>query len=139
MPLECYWTRIQFQFQIGNDQMWRFYFYHNLYIFIFHILLLWIPSKPLIPGLVRYPEEGTGYPRPYSWLENFKDRGTWKATVHGIAKSQIWLSDFHSPQHWRWKSSHYNTSFLTEFLINFHQICYFFYKHAISASARYIY
>ena len=92
-----------------------------------------------IPGLGIFPEEGTGYPHHYSWLENSKDRGAWQATIHGIAKSQTWLSDFHSTQHWRWKSSHYNISFLTEFLINFYQTCYFFYKYTISASARYIY
>ena len=27
-------------------------------------------------------------------LENPMDRGAWQATVHGVAKSQIWLSDF---------------------------------------------
>ena len=28
----------------------------------------------------------------YSCLEIFKDRGAWQATVHGVAKSQTWLS-----------------------------------------------
>ena len=37
--------------------------------------------------------EGNGNPLQYSWLENFMDRGIWWATVHGIAKSQAWLSD----------------------------------------------
>ena len=32
----------------------------------------------------------------YSCLENPMDRGTWRATVHGIAKSQTQLSDKHS-------------------------------------------
>ena len=33
---------------------------------------------------------------PYSCLENPMDRGDWGATVHGIAKSQTRLSNFHS-------------------------------------------
>jgi len=41
----------------------------------------------LIPGLVRSPGEGNGYPLQYSCLENSMDRGAWGATVHGVAKS----------------------------------------------------
>ena len=47
-----------------------------------------------IPGLGRSPGEGNGNPLQYSCLENFMDRGAWWATVHGVAKSQIQLSDF---------------------------------------------
>ena len=43
-----------------------------------------------IPGLGRSPGEGKGYPLQYSGLENFMD-----CIVHGVAKSWIWLSDFH--------------------------------------------
>ena len=42
----------------------------------------------LIPGLGRSPEEASGYPLQYSCLENYIGRGTWQATVHGVAKSQ---------------------------------------------------
>ena len=38
--------------------------------------------------------EGNGTPFQYSCLENTMDRGTWYATVHGVAKSQTQLSDF---------------------------------------------
>ena len=48
-----------------------------------------------IPGLGRSPEEGNGYPLQYSGLENSTDKGAWQATVHGVAKSQTRLSDFH--------------------------------------------
>ena len=34
-----------------------------------------------------------GYPLQYSCLENPMDRGVWRATVHGVTKSQIWLRD----------------------------------------------
>ena len=44
----------------------------------------------LIPGLRRSPGEGNGYPLQYSGLENSMD-----CIVHGVAKSQIRLSNFH--------------------------------------------
>ena len=46
-----------------------------------------------IPGLGRSPGEGDGNPFQYSGLENPMDRGAWRATVHGVAKSQKRLSD----------------------------------------------
>ena len=49
----------------------------------------------LIPGSGRSPGEGNGNPLQYSCLENSMDSGAWEATVHGVAKSQIRLSNFH--------------------------------------------
>ena len=46
-----------------------------------------------IPGSGRSPGEGNGDPLQYSCLENSMDRGTWRAIVHGAAKSQTGLSD----------------------------------------------
>ena len=46
------------------------------------------------PGLGRSPGEGNGNPLQYSCLENPMDRGAWRATVHGVAKSQTQLSNF---------------------------------------------
>ena len=46
-----------------------------------------------IPGLGRSPGEGNGDLLQYSCLENSMDRGAWGATVHGVTKSQTWLSD----------------------------------------------
>ena len=40
----------------------------------------------LIPGSGRSPGEGNGYPLQCSFLESSMARGTWKATVHGVAK-----------------------------------------------------
>ena len=40
------------------------------------------------------PGEGNGYLLQYSCLENYMDRGSWRATAHGVAKSQTRLSDF---------------------------------------------
>ena len=41
-----------------------------------------------VPGLGRSPGEGNGNPFQYSCLENPMDRGAWRATDHGVAKSQ---------------------------------------------------
>ena len=38
--------------------------------------------------------EGNGNPLQDSCLENPMDGGAWRAAVHGVAKSQTWLSDF---------------------------------------------
>ena len=43
-----------------------------------------------IPGSGRSPGEGKGYPLQYSGLEN-----SMACRVHGVAKSQTRLSDFH--------------------------------------------
>ena len=40
-----------------------------------------------IPGLERSPGGGHGNPLQYPCLENPTDRGFWRATVHGVAKS----------------------------------------------------
>ena len=62
-------------------------------------LPLWLSCKEstcnagdlgLIPGLRRSSGEGKGYPLQYSGLENAMD-----CIVHGVAKSQTQLSDFH--------------------------------------------
>ena len=50
-------------------------------------------DKGLIPGLGRFPGEENGNPLQYSCLENPMDRGSWKATVHGVAKSCTQLSN----------------------------------------------
>ena len=47
----------------------------------------------LIPGLGRSPGEGHGNALQYSCLENPMNRGARQSTVHGLAKSQTWLSD----------------------------------------------
>ena len=49
----------------------------------------------LIPGLGRSPGRGHDNPLQYSCLENPMDRGAWWAIVHGVAKSQTQLNDFH--------------------------------------------
>ena len=47
----------------------------------------------LIPGSGRSPGEGHGNPFQYSCLENSMHRGAWRATVHGLTKSQTQLHD----------------------------------------------
>ena len=62
----------------------------------------WLKNLPanardpgLIPVLGNSPGEGNGTPLQYPCLENSMDRGAWRATVHGVAKSQTGLSDLH--------------------------------------------
>ena len=47
----------------------------------------------LIPGLGGAPGIGNDNPLQYSCLENSMDRGAWWDMVHGVSKSQTWLSD----------------------------------------------
>jgi len=46
-----------------------------------------IRDSGLIPGPGRSPGGGHGNPLQCSCLENPVDRGTWRATVHRVAKS----------------------------------------------------
>ena len=57
---------------------------------VFSILLPFWPLTAFLP-LVR---ESNDNPLQYSCLENPMDRGAWKAAVHGVTKSQTWLSNF---------------------------------------------
>ena len=41
-----------------------------------------------IPELERSPAEGNGNPFQCSCLENFMDRGAWRATDHGVARTR---------------------------------------------------
>ena len=49
----------------------------------------------LIPGWRRSPGEGKSYPLQYSCLENPMDKGAMQATVYGVTKSWVQLSDEH--------------------------------------------
>ena len=48
-----------------------------------------------VPGSGRFHAGEHGNPLQYPCLENPKDRGAWRAAVHGVAKSWTWLSEFH--------------------------------------------
>ena len=51
------------------------------------------PANPVDKGSFlgsgRSPGGGNGSPLQYSCLENSTDRGAWRATVHGVMKSEI--------------------------------------------------
>ena len=51
-----------------------------------------IPGLGRLPGLGRHPGVRNSNQLQYSSLENPIDRGAWKATVHGAAKSWTRLS-----------------------------------------------
>ena len=47
----------------------------------------------LTPGSVRSPGVGNSNPLQYSCLGNSMDRGSWWATIHGVAMSRTRLSN----------------------------------------------
>ena len=49
-----------------------------------------------IPGSGRSLGVGNGNPLQYSCLENSMERGAWRATVHGIAESDILNDQAHT-------------------------------------------
>ena len=51
-------------------------------------------SRSLLYLWVMVSQEGNGTPLQYSALENPMDRGAWWATVHGVAQSRTWLSNW---------------------------------------------
>ena len=53
-------------------------------------------DEALIHGLGSSSGGGHGNPLQYSCLENPMDRGAWRATVHGVAKSRTRLSTEHT-------------------------------------------
>ena len=60
----------------------------------------------LIPGLGRFPGVGLDKPIQYSCLENSMDRGTWRATVHGLQGVwQDWVTKHSTAHMWNLKSS----------------------------------
>ena len=59
--------------------------------------LQWLNSLPL----EIYNGEGNSTPLQYSCLENPIDGGAWWDAVHGVSRSQTWLSDFTFTFHFR--------------------------------------
>ena len=59
-----------------------------------------------ILGSGRSPGEGNSYPLQYSCLENSMDKGDWRATVHGVAKSRTRLLMGCSP----WSCKEFDTT-----------------------------
>ena len=49
-----------------------------------------------IPVSGRSSGEGNGNSLQYFCLENPMDRGAWRVTIHGVTKSRIQLSDYHT-------------------------------------------
>ena len=91
---------------------------YSKHISVGKVASAWAPLSlsPLFSSTVDIysPEEGNGNPAQYSCLENPMDWGAWWATVHGVAKSQIRLSDrgvcemdIYSEHQWRYLSQLY--------------------------------
>ena len=76
--------------------VWKFSNFITYWTLSFCVASLWLSSKEsawnagdmgLIPGSGRSPRKEMAF--QYSCL----NRGAWQATVHGVTKSQTWLSD----------------------------------------------
>ena len=65
----------------------------------------------MICGSRTSPGGENGNPLQYSCPENSMDRGAWRATVHGVAKSQTWLNTHRVPQ----SQQDWDTGLLTSF------------------------
>ena len=63
-----------------------------------------------IPGSGRSP--GGGRSNPLQCLQNRMDRGAWRPTVHGVAKTRTRLSDTHTHTHPVYKSAGFPFLFL---------------------------
>ena len=103
-------TRHWIQFRVPSVSAWR------LPVLCIMVWICWFhtPHPPLllspfagdlelIPGLGKSPGGGNDNPLQCSCLENPMDRRVWRATVHGVTKSQTRLSDFtslHFPLWW---------------------------------------
>ena len=81
--------------------LWRTLIDTDLVLTMVLVLSQWLGSKESarsagnadsIPALGRFPGGGNGNPLQCSCLEHPMDRGAWRATVRGIAKSQTRLS-----------------------------------------------
>ena len=46
-------------------------------------------GQALIPGLGRSPGEGNGLPTPVLLLGNGLERGSWRATAHGVTETKL--------------------------------------------------
>ena len=82
----------------ANLQAWKSANIYNYYTRVVQLVKNPLASEGdkrdtgLILELERSPGVGNGNPLQYSCLENPIDRGARLATVHGVAKSWMWLS-----------------------------------------------
>ena len=87
-------------------------------------------DSSLIIGLGRSPGEGNGYLLQYSYLDNSMDRGVWRATVHGVTKSQTQLSNSHTQTHIYIHTYTHTYEYITYIYIHKHINTYtYIYKH----------
>ena len=93
-----YW-RFNFSISLSNEHSgWIFFRIDWFDLIIVQGTLKSLPQHHYSrASILRYSAffigEGNGSPFQYSCLENPMDRGAWQATVHGVTKSQTWLSD----------------------------------------------
>ena len=72
---------------------------------VLHIATPWTIALQAPPSMEGFPGKITGvgshsllqvvFLTHYYYVKNFMDKGSWWAAVHGVTKSQTWLSDWH--------------------------------------------
>ena len=87
----------------GTNRSLRTYIYIYIYIYLWASLVAQMVKN--LPAVLETQVHSLGWKCPleketathsqYSGLENSMDRGAWQTTVHGVAKSQTPLRDFH--------------------------------------------
>ena len=71
-----------------------YFFCTNDPIPIHWVNLMTLSSTEFVPLTIQWPGKGNGTPLQYSCLEKSQGREAWWATVHGIATSRTWWSDW---------------------------------------------
>ena len=93
-------SSVQLSLSVVSDSLWP----HELQLSDGKESACSAGDQGLIPGLAISPEEGNGYPVKYSCLENYMDKGAWRATVYGIPNSQTRLSNLTHTHIYMWKN-----------------------------------
>ena len=95
---ELYFQFLEFFFFLQRCEVWRVGCYTKILSHPSLSLCIHSPRWSISPWSI-VQREGPGNPFQYSCLENPMDRGAWRATVHGVAKSWTRLSNsqFHFP------------------------------------------
>ena len=94
------WHTVQINTSNHNELLFYLRMKKLVLLMVFHYLnetfFLMFKKTFLIFWYLCSIGEGNGNPLQHSCLENPMDGGAWEATVHGVAKSRTWLSDFTS-------------------------------------------
>jgi len=95
----------------------------------------------LIPGSGRSPGGGKANLFQYSCMESPMDTGAWWATVHGVAESRTWLSDWAQHNNKLWQRREWTLTLHSAFLLTlvWVHICVSVHRKLLMSSRPYCY